>query len=456
MRETVAAIITPHGAGAVAAVRLSGPAALAIADRVFSPVNEERGVRALKGYAAAYGHLRDAGGALIDEAVAIVYRAPRSYTGEDVAELCCHGGVYAAGRALRACLDAGAVPAAPGEFTRRAYENGKLDLAQAEAVMELVGAQGDAALRAALASRQGALGRETRRLGERLLAQSAHLAAWSDYPDEDLIPVERGALTAALREIEAGVSALLATYDTGRLVRDGVTAVIVGKPNVGKSSLMNLLAGCERSIVTAKPGTTRDVVEEDIRLGGLVLRLADTAGLREGKGEAERLGVARALARLEEADIVLAVFDGSRPADGEDAALLARLEGRPCVAAVNKADLPQRFDMEPLRRRVAHAVSVSARTGAGREALEEAILRALALDKLDATGAVVANERQRACLRDAKESLCEAVFALEQGVTLDAVGVCAESALASLLALTGEGVTGELVDAVFARFCVGK
>jgi len=453
---TIAAITTPPGTGALSIVRLSGPDATAIAQRVFRPESDGLRLAEMKGYRGALGRVHDEDGPF-DQAVAFVYRAPKSYTGEDVVELCCHGGSYPVGRLLAACIKNGAHPAAPGEFTKRAFLGGKLDLAQAEAVMDLVGAQGRAGARAALTALDGALGDKITEIVGTLTAQAAHIAALSDYPEEDLDPIDLPELARTLEHALTQLRELLAGYDTGRLIREGISAAIVGRPNVGKSTLMNLLCGHSRSIVTHLPGTTRDLVEQAVSIGEVALNLIDTAGIRQSDDLAEREGVARSLNALSRADIVLAVFDASSPLEEDDHRLLERLpalEFTPVIPLLNKADLPQSLTAGQLP--LPRPIPISAATGQGRAELEAAILAALRLQSIDPTAHRVANERQRACLTAAADCLAESTCALETGVTLDAVCVCLEAALEQLLALTGRRVSAAVIDEVFARFCVGK
>jgi len=453
--ETIAAISTPAGIGAVGMVRLSGADAIAVAARVFRPHDTKIKLESMRGYRGVLGKVCDDNGP-VDEVVAFVYRGPRSYTGEDVVELCCHGGSYAVRQVLRLCLDAGARPALAGEFTKRAFLNGKMDLTGAEAVMDLVSAQGRGAMRAAFAARDGALAGGIAALVEDLTGHCAHIAAWTDYPEEDLIPVDEAALARTLVDILGRMRVLLAGYDKGRLLREGINAAIAGRPNVGKSTLMNLLTGHERSIVTPEPGTTRDVVQEKVTLADLTLNLSDTAGIREALDAAEQEGVSRSLRALSGADLILAVFDGSQPLQENDRDLLPRLTGKNVIAVINKADLPQTIEENELKKSIPTIVEISAKTGKGREVLEKEILAVLELENIDPAGAIIANERQRQCLDSAAGNVEEAVAALNDGVTLDAVCVCLDCALDDLLALTGQRAGEAVVDEVFTRFCVGK
>ena len=452
--STIAAISTPLGTGGVGVIRISGPDAIRTAEAVFSPAGGQP-LSASHGYTAHYGRLHDREGEF-DEAVATVFRAPRSYTGEDVVELSCHGGLYLVQRTLRAVLDHGASLAGPGEFTKRAYLNGKLSLAQAESVIDLIGAAGRQSAQAALAGRDGALSHKIDGIAAELVDQAAHLAAWNDYPDEDMESVTPEPLAAALRSSLRECQALLDGFDTGRILREGVDTAIIGRPNVGKSTLMNLLAGTQKSIVTAIPGTTRDVVEETVLAGEIVLRLADTAGIRDTDDPVEQAGVQLARRRLESAQLVLVVLDRSEPLSEGDLALLASLAGRPAIAVLNKSDLPPQLEEKALAGLVSQMVEISARTGEGAENLIQAIAELLHLSDVDPSAPLLANERQRICLQKAATALEEAVQALEEGVTLDAVSVCLDEAIGPLLELTGRRVSDAVVDAVFAQFCVGK
>lgn len=455
MSHVIAAISTPAGAAGLGVVRLSGDDAMAVAARVFRPIRQERDLTALEGYTAAYGHVYDADGD-IDDCVALVFRAPHSYTGENVVELSCHGGRYILQRVLRACFAAGAKPAAAGEFTRRAFLNGKMDLTGAESVMDLIGAEGQLAARTALAAREGGIYRRLASVKDSLLAVAAQFSAYIDYPDEDIPDLEPQVLGETIQKGIETVENLLSTYDAGRILREGIDTAIVGRPNVGKSTLMNLLSGCERSIVTDIAGTTRDVVEETVRLGDVTLRLADTAGIRDTDDVVENVGVSRARSRMEQAALVLAVFDGSEPLSPEDQALAESLQGRAAIAIINKADKPQQIDGDWIAARFSHTVTLSAKEEQGVAALTAAVAEVTGIAALDAAQPVLSTERQRQCAVDCLTCLREAQQALAAGFTADAVSVSVDGAINALLELTGERATEAVVEQVFARFCVGK
>lgn len=450
--RTIAAISTPVGEGGIGVIRISGSDADIIADRCFRAFSGEK-LTGLPGYRALYGEIRD-GETVLDDAVALVFRAPKSYTGENVVELSVHGGRLITKSVLRTVLRCGAAAAAPGEFTKRAFLNGKVDLTRAESVMGLISAKNDAALRMARAAHTGRTGRAIGEVTERLLETAASLAAYADYPDEDIPALSPKRFSALLETAAATLGSLLSAYDAGRLVREGIDCVIAGKPNVGKSTLMNLLSGCDRSIVTEIAGTTRDVVEDTVTVGDVTLRLADTAGIRDTDDPVERAGVDRARQRLENAGLILAVFDGAAALDADDRALLGAVRDKRTLIILNKSDLPQALhavDFAPLP-----CVEISARQGDGLPALTEKIARITETAGLDPDAAVLLNERQRACAERAFDAVKEAKNALDSGCTLDAVGVCVDDALSALFELTGQRVTNEVTDEVFRRFCVGK
>ena len=452
--STVAAISTPLAAGGIGMIRVSGEDAINIAAQCFRPVSGKP-VSDMRGYTAAYGTFFDEEGE-IDDGVLLVYRAPKSYTGENVAELSCHGGIFLLQKVLRRVLALGAETAAPGEFTKRAFLNGKMDLSQAESVMNVISAQGEQALSAARATLKGAVSREADGVCRTLINADAALAAWADYPDEDIPAVENKSLETTLRDCARRLQSLIEHYDRGKAVTQGVNTVICGKPNVGKSTLMNLLSGCERSIVTPVAGTTRDVVEETVRIGNILLHLSDTAGIRETEDAVEQIGVARAKEKADDAALVLLVFDASRPLDAEDRALLADTAGKRRIAVFNKSDLPAAFTPNDLKGEVDRCVQISAKSREALAVLQEALEEALGTAGLDFTQTLLASERQRSCCETALQSVTRALDALCAGVTVDAVTVDIDCAVDALLTLTGRRAGEAVVNAVFEKFCVGK
>ncbi len=454
MSHPIAAIATAQAPGAIGVVRISGEGAADIAARIFKPFSGSS-LTASKGYRAHFGELTDGAGAF-DTGIATVFRAPRSYTGEDVVEISCHGGLYMTRRLLRAALDQGAALAQPGEFTRRAFLNGKMSLTSAEAVMELIGAQGALAASAAKAASEGALQRKITGVRAELTDAAAHLTAWADFPDEEVPEVTGAELEQRLASALQALDGLLNQFEAGKVLREGVDTVILGRPNVGKSTLMNLLSGCERSIVTAIPGTTRDVVEESVKLGEIVLRLADTAGLRDTDDPVERIGVDRARQRMDTAGLVLAVFDGASPLDGEDLRLLEQIGTRPAVAVINKGDLTEVIDAAYIQARVPYTVRISAAAQRGVAELTEAVAQVLGTTSIQPDEGMLFTERQRQAATRARNAAAEALDALYMGMTFDAITVSVEEAIGALLELTGESVSESVVDAVFSQFCVGK
>lgn len=454
MASTIAAIATAQAPAGIGVIRISGDNARAVADRVFHRL---RGAELLTagGYTAAYGKIKE-NGEVIDEAVALVFAAPHSYTGEDVIEFSCHGGMFILQKALRAVFRAGAEPAKPGEFTKRAFLNGKLDLTQAEAIQNLISANGEQAARAAMAVREGTLSKRIDGVKQMLLTAAAHMSVWADYPDEDIEALETEKLRSDLDSSLKLLNKLIIEADGGRALREGVETVIVGSPNVGKSTLMNLLAGEQRSIVTPVAGTTRDIVEETVRLGELVLHIADTAGLRETDDIVESIGVKRAREKTAQASLIFAVFDSSQPLADDERNLLSELVGRNVIAILNKTDLETKINQAEIESLCPNTVSISAANGEGREKLEKLVADVVGASGLDPSAGILASERQRECCVKAAENLEEALNALDFGMTLDAVNVCVDGALSCLMALTGERVTEKVSQEVFAKFCVGK
>ena len=451
---TIVAPATGNTPGGIGVIRISGDRAVEIAAKVFACADGSS-LLDLKGYRAKFGSVKSADESF-DNAVALVFRAPKSYTGENVVEISVHGGIYIIEKTLGAVLAAGAEPAQAGEFTKRAFLNGKLDLTQAESVADLISAQGEAAAKASFNLLQGALSDKIRKVTNELTDCSALMAAWVDYPYEEIPELEQDELAKTLKSAQEQLEALIDNYENGQTMTRGVETVIAGKPNAGKSTLMNLLAGREKSIVTDIAGTTRDVVEESVRLGELVLHLNDTAGIHAGGDAVESIGIQRAIDKITSAVLVLAVFDSSTPLSTEDETVIEQCRGKRAIAVINKTDLEQRLDCAEIEAAFAETVYISAKSGDGAAELEAAVKRLLGVDKFDATAPILANQRQKNCCRNALDYIKEARTALESGMTYDAVNVMMDSAIDELLALTGKKATAEVVDNIFSRFCVGK
>lgn len=452
--STAAAIATPNAPGGIGIIRISGDDAITVADSVFKSVSGKK-LSDMKGYTAAFGHVYD-GERLVDECIATVFRAPKSYTGENCVELSCHGGLYVTQSVLRCVLSSGASPAGPGEFTKRAFLNGRIDLTEAEGVMNIISAQGADALNASVTALGGALSRKINDVCDSLTSLDAGMAVWADYPDEDIPQVQTDALKNTLEKSYAALDSLLSGFDAGQAVLEGVQTVICGHPNVGKSTLMNLLTGFDRSIVTPAAGTTRDVIEETVRLGNAVLRLADTAGLRESDDYAETLGIEKARERIDRAGLVLAVFDAGLELNDDDIALLNQCKEKRAVAVINKTDLGIKTDIDKIKKYIPRIVEMSAMNGEGMDALTSAVMSALDSDSVDTSAAMLTTERQRACCLKARDAVGEALDAVNFGMTLDAVTVSVDIAIESLLELTGKKARDAVVDEIFSKFCVGK
>ena len=451
---TIAAIATPNAPGGIAVIRISGERAFEVAEKIFVPAGDKK-VADMRGYTCAYGEAFD-GEERLDDCILTVFRAPHSFTGEDTAEISCHGGIYVTRRILRAALANGAVMAQAGEFTKRAFLNGKIDLTQAESVMDIISAKGERELKMAENIREGAAYKAVRKISDRLMNMLGSLAAWTDYPDEDIPEVEPETMRTELENIRAELESLIRNYDSGRILREGVSTVIVGRPNVGKSTLFNALSGCERSIVTDIAGTTRDAVEETVKLGDVTLRLMDTAGIRETSDKIEEIGVNIAQKAIESAELVIAVFDGSEKMSDDDVNIINKINFNNSVAVVNKNDLSTVIDITELEKHFKHIVYLSAKKNSGTDELCACIEDIFRLNEPFFNDVTVANERQKKCVDVCLENVEKAVEAIECGEMLDAVNVLIDYAEQSLLELIGEKITGAVVDEVFSRFCVGK
>ena len=455
MNDTIAAIATAQAPSAIGILRLSGPDTCAILDGVFCPKNGKP-MSAQDGRNMVYGTLLDSAGRVIDNALCVLFRAPNSYTGEDCAEIHCHGSPIVLNEGLTSLFAKGARQAAGGEFTRRAFLNGRMDLIQAEAVVDLIDAETAEAARNAVGQLSGTLSRTVEEIYEALMAVVSRFYAVVDYPDEDIEDLQRAELLDTLRRSENKLQELLATFSRGKLLKSGVPTVILGKPNAGKSSLLNALLGYDRAIVTDVAGTTRDTVEEKVRLDRVLLRLIDTAGIRETADSVEQIGVERSRRAAAQSSLALLVLDGSAPLDAEDESAIAVAEGvANLVVIVNKADLPRRIDVGALADRFDNVISLSAKTGEGITTLTDHITSLYPAGSA-AQGELLTNARQADAVSRAWNAVREARSALRIGMTPDVVLSDVENALSALGELNGKSLREDLVSTIFSRFCVGK
>lgn len=455
--KDICAVSTPLAEGGISVIRISGDNAISIGAKVFKPLSC-KSVENMAGYSCAYGKIVDKNGREVDDGVLTVFRAPKSYTGENVCEISCHGGIYVTKKVLRLCIEQGAELAQRGEFTKRAFLNGKLSLTQAEGVMETISAQGEYALNSANLTKEGRLFRLISDMSRKFVTILGELAAWVDYPEEDLPEISEDNLRESLKNALTGLDKIIADHDSGMILKNGVDTVIAGKPNVGKSTLMNMLLGYDRSIVTNVAGTTRDVIEESAKLGELILKLSDTAGIHETDDEVEKIGVDIAKKKLKNAMLVIEVFDISRELDEEDLELLEYVKrlGKKVIIVLNKSDLENVVERSQLEKYSDYVIEISAKLDEGREELQKATEKLLGIGGYDADSTIFANERQISCAERARKYLAMALESLDMGETLDAVTVMIDNGANALLELTGEKATEAVVDEVFSKFCVGK
>ena len=456
MDDTISAIATALGVGSIGVIRLSGPDSLAIADRIFTGREKPGKDNARK---LLYGHILDRKGQPIDEVLAVYMPGPHSYTGEDVCEIQCHGGRQALQEILSLTYQAGARPAEPGEFTKRAFLNGRLDLAEAESVMDIINAKSRQALVAANRGHEGGLSRKVRELRKKLRDLVVQLEAAIDYPEEDIEEVTYDRAAEVLAEGQAAVARLVRQGSAGRILREGLRTAIVGRPNVGKSSLLNSLLKADRAIVSNIPGTTRDIIEEQMTIGGIPLVLTDTAGLRDTEDLVEKIGVERSRAALEDAQLALVVLDGSQPLSGEDRELLRSLKDRKKLILVNKSDLPQMLDTEGLQREYGRSdvIVLSVKTGEGMKQVEQWLREFVYGEGSDSeSSSMTQNARQQDLLEKALRSLEDALEGARQHLPYDCLTIDLTQTLHDLGEITGEDVPDEIIDEIFAQFCVGK
>jgi tRNA modification GTPase len=456
--DTICAIATPIGEGGVAIIRISGENALDIASRVFNPKNDYD-IKKMKTYTMKYGNIMDLEKKeIIDEVILSYMKAPSSYTGENVVEINCHGGVVSTNSVLNEIIKAGARLAEPGEFTKRAFLNGRIDLSQAEAVMDIITAKTELSMKSAMMQRNGALSREIEELRKYLLNVLALIEYAVDFTEDDEDVIDDNLISQVKEGIEKTnlkIKNLLSNADEGKIIRDGLNIVIVGKPNVGKSSLLNALLKEKRAIVTDVPGTTRDVIEEYVNLDGIPIRITDTAGIRETEDIVERIGVEKSKEKIEEADLIILMLDTSREIDEEDKAIIDKIKDRKYIVLLNKIDLEMKISQEIISD-FNNKIDVSAKTGKGLDDLKDMIKDLFFNGEINSESLIVSNTRHKQALYRAMENCETAIGRVNANEYLDLISIYITAAMKALGEITGNELEEDLLNKIFSEFCVGK
>ncbi len=444
--RTIAAISTPQGSGGIAVIRISGDEAFCVTDRIFSFQGAKR-LFEVSPNTVVFGRIIDENQKEIDQVLVSVFKAPHSFTGEDVVEISCHGGSLVAKQVLKTVLKAGASLAERGEFSKRAFLNGKMDLAQAEGIIDLISAKSERGADKAVFQMEGRLSKEILAVREDLLTLAAHLEAAADFPEEDIPELSYDVVCETLKNSHKTIKKLLNTADYGKILRDGLPVAVIGKPNVGKSSILNYLSGEDRAIVTDIAGTTRDVIEEFVELDGIPIKLMDTAGIHQTEDIVEKIGVERSKMAANDASLILAVFDMSNPIDEKDKEILELIKDRNSIILLNKSDLDRKNDLE--------GIEISAKNGTGMEELVEKIVEYASKDTKENEN-VITNERHIDCLLRCGESIERAINSAELNMPVDMLTIDITEAIGDLGEIIGQTVSQEIVDKVFHNFCLGK
>lgn len=456
--RTIAAIATAPGEAGIGIVRISGDKAIEILKKVFkSKRNIE--IDNMPSRKVVYGHAIDSKGGILDEVLVIIMRKPYSYTTEDVVEIHCHGGIVPVRRIMEEVLKNGANIAEPGEFTKRAFLNGRIDLAQAEAVIDVITSKTETALNAALDQLEGELSKEIKNIMDMLLTMLAHIEASIDFPEHDVEELTTAKIRDMLIEAKASTEALAESFDEGRIVRDGLSTAIIGRPNVGKSSLLNVLLKENRAIVTEVPGTTRDIIEEYLNIGGVLIRLIDTAGIRETEDIVERIGVERTKAAIEKSDLVILMLDASKELSGEDIEIIDLIREKKVIAVLNKTDLGLNINRKKLEELFGkdNLMEMSVKNRTGIEQLEERIKELVYRGKLSiGKNKMVTSIRHKNLLDKAEENIDRALISIDDGIPIDLVSVDIKEAWSCLGSITGDTVEEDIVNEIFSKFCIGK
>ncbi|MDP4146746.1 MAG: tRNA uridine-5-carboxymethylaminomethyl(34) synthesis GTPase MnmE [Bacillota bacterium] len=455
--DTIAAIATASGEGGISIIRVSGDKSLTIVEKIFRAKNG-KSILNMAPYTMRYGHIIDIdNNDLIDEVLVSYMMGPRSFTAENTVEINCHGGVFSTKKVLEEVIKAGARIAEPGEFTKRAFLNGRIDLSQAEAVMDIISSKTELSMKAAVYQSEGRISKEIGKIREGLLELIAHIEATVDYPEDDLEEMTSEKVSTSLEKILSQISELAETADEGKILREGINTVIVGKPNVGKSSLLNTLLSEKRAIVTDIPGTTRDVIEEYINIGGVAVKIIDTAGIRETEDVVEKIGVEKSKEKINEADLVILMLDISRALDDEDKEIINYIKDKKYIVLLNKSDLDSKLNRKELNiLNSKYIFEISAKTGIGIDKLKETIKELFFKGEVKSKDLIITNVRHKEALIRAKENCTSALSALKNTFAIDLASIDIRNAWLCLGEITGDTLEEDLIDKIFKEFCLGK
>ncbi len=454
--DTIAAIATSIGEGGISIIRVSGDKSISIVDSVFIGKNN-RSINDIKPYTMRYGHIVDKKGSRLDEVIISFMRGPKSFTAEDTVEINCHGGIIGTNRILQEIITAGARMAEPGEFTKRAFLNGRIDLSEAEAVIDIIRAKTELSLKSALMQSEGTISREIKIIRNKLLSVIAHIEATVDYPEEDMEEITSVKVSEDVTLIISEIDTLLSTADEGKILREGLSTVIVGKPNVGKSSLLNALVKEKRAIVSDVPGTTRDAIEEYISIEGIPIKIVDTAGIRETEDLVEKIGVEKSKEKIDEADLVILILDLSNELNNEDRQIIDYIKDKKYIVLLNKSDLSGKIEMSELHNlKSKYITNISVKTGEGLNQVKENIKDLFFNGEIKTEGIFVTNNRHKQALIRARESLESSLNALEYTSSIDLASIDIRNAWMNLGEITGDALEEDIIHKIFSEFCLGK
>ena len=454
--KTIVAISTAPGTGGIGIVRISGEKTFEILEKIFIPKNKEK-IENIKGYTIKYGNIIDEKNNIVDEVLVSYFKAPKSYTTENMCEINSHGGMVIMNKILELCLNNGAVLAEPGEFTKRAFLNGRIDLTQAEAVIDIINSKTDKEAKVSISQLEGSLSKNIGEIRKDILSIMADIEASIDYPEYDIEETTNSKILAFLDKIDEKLISLEKSFYNGKILRDGISTVILGRPNAGKSSLLNLILNEERAIVTDIEGTTRDTIEEFIQIDGIPLKIIDTAGIRDARDEVEKIGVKKAIEIAEKSDVIIAIFDISRELNSEDIDILNIIKDKNSIIILNKIDLENKINYEKIKEINKPIIEMSAKTGEGKEKLFDEISKMFKLNEIATDGEIiVSNQRHKQLIKNARKNVELSRDAINNNMPIDIISTSIRQILEDLGEITGETVTEDIISEIISKFCLGK